>query len=112
MLTERFSHSGRATYFYQNGNAGSCGQYHSGSDYIVAVSPAAYTVSNHCRKQVTITNTETGITTTATVADSCYGANNQPCPAQNLDLSVGLWKHLHGSNNLDEGEFSISWHFD
>jgi hypothetical protein len=66
MLTEHFSHSGEATYFYQNGNAGSCGQYHSDSDYIVAVSPAGYTVSNHCGKQVTITNTETGITATAT----------------------------------------------
>lgn len=45
------SHTGTATWFTQNGNPGSCGQYHADSDYIVAVSGAHHS-SDNCNKQV------------------------------------------------------------
>lgn len=35
------THNGVATYYTQDGNAGSCGQYHSDRDYIVAISEQA-----------------------------------------------------------------------
>lgn len=31
------SHTAPATYYYQGGNAGSCGQYHSDNDFVVAM---------------------------------------------------------------------------
>lgn len=47
------THNGVATYYTQDGNAGSCGQYHSDSDYIVAISQQApFTYNGLSRKSM------------------------------------------------------------
>lgn len=97
-LVARAQFSGTATYYFQGGAAGSCGDYHSGtftfffflrlffpftigecgsveadhvsdSDFIVAVNAPQQPGS--CGKQVTITNTKNGKTATALAADTC-----------------------------------------
>ncbi|CAO1619914.1 unnamed protein product [Sympodiomycopsis kandeliae] len=96
---KRASHTGTATWFHQNGNPGSCGDYHSDSDYIVAVSGAHHSASN-CGKQVTISYG--GKTATATIADTC-----PTCPGfYDLDLSTGLFQHF---DSLDKGVMTIDW---
>jgi hypothetical protein len=66
---------GFATYFYQGGNAGACGNYHSDGEKGVAIDSAWWpnfsSPSEHCGKWVTITNTNTGATTTAQIWDVC-----------------------------------------
>lgn len=52
------THNGVATYYTQDGNPGSCGDYHSDSDYIVAISqdaPFTYngrSLQNPCRQTI------------------------------------------------------------
>ena len=75
--------SGRATFYSQGGAAGSCGNYASDSDYVVAVN-AAQMNSGWCGKTVKVTNTANGKSITATVADTCPG-----CGYGSLDLSTG-----------------------
>ncbi|KAL7342359.1 RlpA-like double-psi beta-barrel-protein domain-containing protein-containing protein, partial [Rhodotorula toruloides] len=94
--------SGQATFFYQGGNPGSCGTVHSDSDYIVAVN-AAQMNSGWCGKTVSIRNTATGASITATVADTCPG-----CGYGSLDLSTGAFNAL-GSES--QGVLPISWGF-
>ncbi|BGO88836.1 hypothetical protein NBRC10512_002192 [Rhodotorula toruloides] len=94
--------TGQATYYYQYGVAGSCGNYNSDSDYIVAVN-AAQMNSGWCGKTVHITNTATGASITATIADTCPG-----CAEQSLDLSQGAFDAL-GSES--QGVLPISWGF-
>lgn len=60
--------SGTATYYSQNGSAGSCGTVHSDSDYIVAL-PSSQDPSGNCGKSVSISSDSGSIT--ATVADTC-----------------------------------------
>ncbi|WPG99978.1 Hypothetical protein R9X50_00280200 [Acrodontium crateriforme] len=107
------THNGVATYYTQDGNAGSCGQYHSDSDYIVAISEQApFTYNAHCGQTVTITNMGggdnnygNGKTITATVADTC-----PECDPNHLDLSEGAFKALTGGQLDPPGEFNIRWH--
>lgn len=54
-VTKRDAFDGQATYFYQGGNAGSCGDVHADSDYIVAMSSDAYGYNAKCGATVTIT---------------------------------------------------------
>lgn len=59
----------QGTYYFQNGAAGSCGNYNSDSAYIIAVS-ASQMNSGLCGKKVSIRNTSNGKSITATVADT------------------------------------------
>jgi len=99
---------GQATYFYQGGNPGACGIYHSDSDYILALDYRLYgslgVQSQYCGRSVTITNTNTGATATGVVADACPTCSNE----NSLDLSVGLFQAL---GNMNDGVLPISWHF-
>jgi expansin (peptidoglycan-binding protein) len=129
------THNGYATYYTQDGNAGSCGATHSNKDLIVAISqksPFTYngtapfslppmTVSvlvkltlpiAHCGQTVTITNMGggdnnygKGNTITATVADTC-----PECEPDHLDLSTGAFKKLTGGQLDPPGQFNIQWH--
>ncbi|BGP37885.1 hypothetical protein JCM10450v2_001821 [Rhodotorula kratochvilovae] len=94
------SFSGRATYYFQGGAAGSCGNYASDSDYIVAVN-AAQMNSGLCGKTVKITNTANGKTITARVADTCPG-----CGYGSLDLSEGAFGAL---GSYSSGVLPIAW---
>lgn len=53
--------NGAATYYYQGGVAGSCGQYSSDYDMVVAISSQSPFAPNaHCGQTVTISNTGGG----------------------------------------------------
>lgn len=106
------SNSGEATYFYQNGNAGACGNYNSDSAYIVAIDSAWWPNyesggSDLCGTSLTITNTNNGKSAVATVADVCPTCAS----AGSLDMSTGLFSDLAGSNWESMGTFPISWSF-
>lgn len=91
-------HSATATYFYQGGNAGSCGTVHSDSDYVVAI-PASYHNAANCGKKINITHD--GKTIEATIADTC-----PTCPGMNIDLSVAAFQAL---GDMDLGELDVEW---
>jgi len=101
---------GFATYFYQNGNAGACGQYHSDSDYGIAIDSNGYwgqdfsQGSDLCGKVINIKNVNNGKTVTATVWDVCPTCNN----GNSLDLSVGAFNAIASES---EGMVPISWSF-
>ncbi|USW56796.1 Putative RlpA-like domain superfamily protein [Septoria linicola] len=107
------THYGIATYYAQGGNAGSCGQVHSGSEYIVAISQRApFTYNAHCGQTVTIKNTGggdqnngVGKTITAKVVDTCPS-----CDPDHLDLSTGAFKALTGGDLDPPGQINIQWH--
>ncbi len=95
---------GFATYFYQNGNAGACGNYNSDSAYIVAIDSAWWPnyqsgSSDLCGKWMTITNTANGNTAVAQVADVCPTCVS----AGSLDMSTGLFSALAGNNWQSQG---------
>ncbi|BGO94168.1 hypothetical protein NBRC10512_001320 [Rhodotorula toruloides] len=96
---------GIATFFYQNGVAGNCGQVNSDDSYIVALPTSTYAGGSHCGQSVKITRSDTGQSITAKVADSCPTCNNASC----LDLSVGAYKALGGTDSM--GVFDITWQF-
>lgn len=56
-------------------------------------------------KNIKITDTVTGNTATAQIADLCPG-----CSYGDLDMSEGLFSALH-NGNMDAGVFSIKWDF-
>lgn len=84
---------------------GSCGWTSSDSDFIVALNQPMAQSDNHCGKQVSIQNTEKGVTQQATVVDECPG-----CAYGSLDMSPSLFKALN-NGDTSEGEFPISWSF-
>merc|ERR1711939_67116 len=88
------SYSGKATFYSQGGAAGSCGNYASDSDYVVAVN-AAQMNSGWCGRTVNIKNTANGKTISAKVADTCPG-----CSYGSLDLSMGAFGAI---GNYDTG---------
>ncbi|GAA5877774.1 hypothetical protein JCM16303_000233 [Sporobolomyces ruberrimus] len=96
---------GIATFFYQNGVAGNCGNVNSDSTLLVALPTATYEGGAHCGKYVTITRSDTGKSINALVADSCPTCNNNAC----LDLSWGAFSALGGTQSM--GVFDITWSF-
>ncbi|KAL1965839.1 hypothetical protein VTN77DRAFT_5160 [Rasamsonia byssochlamydoides] len=107
-------YNGRGTPYTQDGVAGSCGQYHSDSDLIVALSnywmQDEYQ-SPYCGKQIKATNTGSndgvggaGNSVIVTVADTCPG-----CGESDLDFSVGAWDIL--TNSAPFAEFNVEWEF-
>ncbi|GAA5822960.1 hypothetical protein JCM11251_004437 [Rhodosporidiobolus azoricus] len=94
--------SGRGTYYFQGGAAGSCGVYNSDSAYIVAVNSAQMN-SGLCGKTVHIKNTANGQTVTATVADTCPS-----CSYGSLDLSEAAFGAI---GSYGSGVLPISWSF-
>ncbi|GAA5928873.1 RlpA-like double-psi beta-barrel domain-containing protein [Sporobolomyces koalae] len=97
------SYSGQATWYTQDGTAGSCGNYNSDYANIVALSYSQVNGGSHCGQGVKITNTNTGATVYATVADTCPG-----CGYGSLDLSLGAFDAL---GSRDAGVLPITWSF-
>jgi len=101
---------GYATFFYQGGNPGACGQYHGDGDMIVAIDQARWGSSsfgggsNTCGKWVTITNTNNGRSVSAMIADVCPTCTN----GNSLDLSVGAFNAIASES---DGMVPISYHF-
>lgn len=100
---------GEATFFYQGGAAGACGQVHSDSDFICAMDQDLFGTSGPssplCGKQVKITNTANGNTVTVTVADDCPTCSN----SNSIDLSVAAFQAL---GDMSLGVLPISWQFE
>lgn len=99
---------GQATFFYQNGVAGACGQVHKDTDFICAIDQARYGDSGAksalCGKQVKITNTKNGKSVTVTIADDCPTCKN----SNSIDLSLGAFGAIAA---LDDGIAPIEWTF-
>lgn len=98
--------TGHGTFYYQNGNAGACDQYHSDSDKIVALDSQLYgntgEKSQYCGKSIQITNKANGKSVHAVVADACPTCDSK----YSVDMSVGAFTEI-----ADEatGEIDISW---
>ncbi|CBQ73608.1 conserved hypothetical protein [Sporisorium reilianum SRZ2] len=98
-LEKRAGGQGQATYFLQNGNAGSCGWVSSDDSPVVAVNSAQMS-GDLCGQTVWIQGN--GKTISAVIADTC-----PTCDWGSLDLSVGAFQQLSG---LDAGVVNpISW---
>jgi hypothetical protein len=99
---------GVATFFFQNGVAGACGQVHQDTDLICAMDSARYGNSGNesplCGRQVKITNTQNQKTVIVKVADDCPTCDN----ANSIDLSQTAFEHIA---TLDQGEVPIEWVF-
>jgi len=106
--TSSVNTGGVATFFYQNGQFGACGQKHQDTDFIAAIDGARYgnlgAVSSLCGKQVKITNTQNQKTVTVTIEDACPTCDN----SNSIDLSVGAFEAI---SDLNTGEVPISWVF-
>ncbi|GAA5980238.1 hypothetical protein JCM5350_000883 [Sporobolomyces pararoseus] len=94
------SYSGQATFYSQNGVAGSCGAVHGDYDMIAAVS-AAMNPSSHCGQTATVKNTQNGKTISVKLVDTCPG-----CGYGSLDLSMGAFGAL---GDYDQGVLPITW---
>ncbi|GAA6058513.1 hypothetical protein JCM10212_006952 [Sporobolomyces blumeae] len=98
------SYSGKATWFEQGGQPGSCGKWNNDNTPLVALNQAMVSSGgNRCGQYVNIKNTANGKTVRAVIADTCPG-----CSASSLDLSIGAFKAI---GNLDSGVLPISWSF-
>ncbi|PVG02766.1 barwin-like endoglucanase [Serendipita vermifera] len=99
---------GFATYFYQNGNPGACGNWNSDSALIAAMEVSRYGPTNVasplCGRSVHIVNTNNGRSVDVIVADACPTCVN----GNSIDLSEGAFKAIA---DLGEGMVPISWHF-
>lgn len=102
---------GYATYFYQGGNAGACGNVNSDSTPLVAIDQAQWYASGSgsfgspsslCGKWLTITNTNNGKSVSAIVADVCPTCAN----GNSLDLSVGAFTAIASES---DGMVPITW---
>ena len=93
--------NGQATFYYQKGVAGACGNINPDSAMIVALNNYKYR-SSLCGKTISIKSLQTGKTVQATVADRCPG-----CGPNDVDLSTGLFAALGGTQQ--EGVFKIDW---
>ncbi|KIJ48868.1 hypothetical protein M422DRAFT_247233 [Sphaerobolus stellatus SS14] len=103
-LERRVTHTGTATFFFQNGVPGACGTVHQDSDLIVALQTEQYANGVQCGRTITITDTDTGKTAVGTVADECPTCDG----SGSIDLSVGLFEVFAPTS---QGVFPISWHF-
>ncbi|GAA5828138.1 hypothetical protein JCM11251_002609 [Rhodosporidiobolus azoricus] len=94
------TYSGHATYFYQNGNPGACGNYNSDSTYLVALQSSMYAGGSHCGKMITINRG--GKSIQAKVQDECPSCTS----TQSIDLSVGAFTAIASES---EGQVDITW---
>lgn len=100
--------SGHATFYFQDGVAGACGNVHGDDELIVAMDTRRYgntgKKSDLCGKQVKITNTANGKSVVATVQDACPGCDSP----DSIDLSEGTFTKI---GEKDTGILPISWSF-
>ncbi|GAA6038045.1 hypothetical protein JCM8097_007515 [Rhodosporidiobolus ruineniae] len=103
--TTKVYSGGIATYFYQNGNPGNCGDYNQDTAMLVALPTKTYANGKYCGDWLTIKRVSTGQTIQAFVADSCPSCENN----SSLDLSLAAFQALEP--DLDVGIFDIEWWF-
>ncbi|PWN98825.1 barwin-like endoglucanase [Tilletiopsis washingtonensis] len=98
---EKRSQRGKATYYYQNGQPGSCGGYAGDNDRVVAIS-SKFKSARKCGGKLKITNTSNGKSVTARIADTC-----PTCAKYDIDLSVGAFKAL---GSMSKGVLNVDWY--
>ncbi|KAK1228426.1 hypothetical protein PQX77_008564 [Marasmius sp. AFHP31] len=85
---------GFATFYYQNGNAGACGDRHGDDELIAAIDQERYgdlgQKSGLCGQRVSITNNNNGKSVTVVIADVCPTCDN----GNSIDLSEGAFKAI------------------
>lgn len=101
-------HYGQATFFYQNGNPGACGQYHSDSTPLVALPAWAWNYnggsspSQYCGQSIQVTRGDRSVVALVTdLCPSCVGADS-------IDLSSAAFNQIASES---EGMVSVSWKF-
>lgn len=101
-------HYGEATFFYQNGNPGACGQYHSDSTPLVALPAWAWNYnggsspSQYCGQSIQVTRGDRSVVALVTdLCPSCVGADS-------IDLSSAAFNQIASES---EGMVSVSWKF-
>ncbi|KAF6744407.1 RlpA-like double-psi beta-barrel-protein domain-containing protein-containing protein, partial [Ephemerocybe angulata] len=98
-----------ATFFFQNGNRGACGQFNPDSSLIAALPETRFgydysKISPECGKRIKVTNTNNGRSVTVTVADSCPTCVN----ANSLDLSQGAFDQITSEEDgMIPSEYSL-----
>ncbi|RXK38439.1 hypothetical protein M231_04348 [Tremella mesenterica] len=95
------SFNGIATYFYQYGNPGACGNWNSDSAWLVALRPEFYNNGKNCGHKVHF-KAGNGKELTAIVQDECPGCNKD-----SVDMSIGFWNAFGYPS--DDGIFDITW---
>ncbi|VDC05954.1 unnamed protein product [Peniophora sp. CBMAI 1063] len=95
---------GEATFYFQGGVAGACGQVNPDSALIVAEQAQRFKQSD-CGRRVQVTNTQNGRTVVATVADECPGCQGN---ANSLDLSQGAFDQIADES---QGIVPITWEY-
>ncbi|KAL8708812.1 MAG: hypothetical protein Q9220_006373 [cf. Caloplaca sp. 1 TL-2023] len=112
VLEKRVTHYGTATFYEQQGAAGSCGTVHADSDKIIALSPSwqgsGYPPA-YCGRKIQITNdgggqnnNGKGKVVVATVADTCPG-----CSADDLANLPRTWLQYPIFTNADSAKMSF-----
>ncbi|KAK0553184.1 hypothetical protein OC846_000007 [Tilletia horrida] len=94
-------YTGDATYYYQYGAYGSCGQIHADSDVIVALSSSQMS-SDLCGRTIRVSRPGYN-DIYPVVADTCPG-----CAYGSIDLSTGAFDQI---GNEAEGRIQVSWSF-
>ncbi|KAG8876715.1 hypothetical protein FRB98_007087 [Tulasnella sp. 332] len=92
--------TGKATYYFQSGVAGACGQVNPDTALIGAMNAAQY--PGTCGESVVVTNTQNGKFVTIRIEDLCPG-----CAANSLDLSVAGFGAIGAEA---DGVLPIVWH--
>ncbi|CAD6886991.1 unnamed protein product [Tilletia controversa] len=91
---------GDATYYYQYGVAGSCGEYHADGDVIAALPPSQ--IGGSCGRTIRVSRAGYN-DIYARVADTCPG-----CAYGSIDLSTGAFDQI---GNEAEGRIQVNWDF-
>jgi len=103
-----FIFGGIATFFYQNGNLGACGENHTDYELLAAIDQGRYGNSGNasplCGKQVEIINIQNGKSVVVPIKDDCPTCKNY----NSIDLSVAAFEKLA---TKDKGEVDIKWRF-
>lgn len=100
-LAKRYT--GEATFYYQNGNAGSCGQVHSDSDKIAAL-PYAADPSGSCGRKLRVTNKDNGKSVEVVAADTCPTCSGE----YSVDLSKAAFDTI---GDESQGVLNVDWEF-
>jgi rare lipoprotein A (peptidoglycan hydrolase) len=100
--------SGDATFYYQGGAAGACGNYRKDSDFIAAIDYRRYGALDKksllCGLQAKVTNHKNGKSVTVTIEDACPTCKNQ----DSIDLSKAAFLQIATEA---EGEVPVTVEF-
>ncbi|BGP51475.1 hypothetical protein JCM10450v2_007417 [Rhodotorula kratochvilovae] len=98
------TYTGKATFYFQKGNPGACGEVNEESAMICALQTELYGDGSNCGRMIELTRTDNGKSIEVEVADMCPTCEDTGY----VDLSDGAYKSL---GTEDEGWFDMTWSF-